>query len=332
MLSLFKYTLTLAVLMCSFSSLSQHLASNQYVDSQVIVTFDLKKKVEGIDFEVNRILQPVESDLTVYTAKKPFNAEHCTDGGTFSVIQEIAVKKGSKLIWRGSGYFDALEFSPDGQNFYVKRLHYSRHEHIVINDKVTINEVKYANYDKEPDKINKPCYSYEGVDELLISNNPTHLLAFYVHDGLGTPLHICKLPITTGYYKCPSISLDGQDIINFYAAKIANLNEIYVFFNNQVIRYNNNNKLLWTSNFPADLNGEFYKLFLYKNLIITHGRNNIAVFSKDNGALLWQRSRAGEEKALATFDSIYAVNNQIIFQIQGTTIYGIQDISQFIVE
>lgn len=319
--------------MCSFPSLSQQLAPNQYVDSQVIVTFDLKKKVEGIDFEVTHIHQPVESDLTVYMAKKPYNTEHCSaDSGTFSVIQEIAVKKGNKLIWRGSGYFDAPQFSPDGQIFYVQRLHYRRHEHIVINDKVAISEVKYANYDKTAENISKPCYNYEGVDVLLISNIETSLLAYYVHDGLETPLHICKLPITTRYNKCLSISLAWQDINNFYDAKIANHNEIYVFFDNKVIRYNNNNKPQWTSNFPAALKGKLSKFFLYKNLIITQGRNDIAVYSKDNGALLWQRSIVGEEEVLATFDSIYAVNNQLIFQIQGTTIYGVQDLNQFILK
>jgi|GEM_PF-3824316 len=331
--SLFKYTLIFTALLLPFSVLSQHLKSNQYVDNQVIVTFNLKKKIDGIDFEVTHIYQPVESDLTIYTAQKPFNAEHCSpDSGTFSLTQEIAVIRNKQLIWKGSGYFDSLEFSPNGQTLLVRQKFYHKEIDIVINNKVTMHEIKYTNnYDDDPDHSEEkmPCFRYEGVDTQLVSNTGSQYLAFFTHDGMETPLHICNFIDLIAYPKCPSIKLSWQEYNTFRTVQMVNSDEVYVLYEDKINRFSQT-KIQWSTKLPDKLTARFYTFFSYKNLIVAQGSQNVALFSTENGKLLWQRSRGGEESVVQTFDSVYALNNRLIFQLEGTTINGAVDISQFI--
>lgn len=332
---MYKQVSIFITLLClSITVNAQHLAQNQYVKDQVIVTFDLKQKIDGLDFEVNYIYQPIESDLTVYISKKLFDGEHCPpEGYTTKLTQDIAVYRDNKLIWKDSGYFDSLRFSSDGKTFKVFRHFHNKSQKIIINDLVTIHENRFAHYEEgyvPDDQESRPCFlNYEGFDEHLISNSGTHSLSFFIHDGLETPFSICTIKKQESGLVCQKVNPDWTNPNAFFKAQIVSENEIYVLYEHMLTRQSPN-KTLWNTTFSDKFHEKFNNFFVYKNLLILNGINDIAVFDKNNGQILWQRSRQGEEKVLQTFDSVFAKNNQLIFQLEGTTIHGAQNLSQFI--
>jgi hypothetical protein len=128
---------------------------------------------------------------------------------------------------------------------------------------------------------------------------------------------------------CSGLSINFKNIGEFCESQIVSSDEVYLLFNNVIQRYRASH-LLWSTPFSIDLKNKFYQFYIYKNLVITQGTNHIALFSTENGKLLWQRSRVGEESVVQSFDSVYALNNRLIFQLEGTSIDGAVDISQFI--
>ncbi len=310
-------------------------SSSASVYDQVSYKSGKTKVVSGISHRANNYYKHLQTGITVYAlateyeANNPSIPEFCSIDASY--YYELTVTFKNETLWHGKGIFDEPVFSPNGKTLWLTRRFDHIIQHTVITNGIvkSISEpIKSSFSDKESHKDNltteHSCPSSNRENVRKISNSGKQQLHL-VKNGYIRKIHRCDDISYTVNDKCTDLELISTPV----DIELGESQQIFVLSNAQVARFDDQ-VLQWSKSLKDFTYQGNAQLTSYRNLLLVTSRNKLHLYNKNNGELLYQRTRKADNQLFEPFFDVFFSRKYLIFPFFTHNEFGRVSIEQYL--
>lgn len=318
------------------------------VDGQVYTANGRPHPVDNVDFLVTNVDTHLQSKLSVYSHHREyrniyadsgnFPSQYCyQENSKLNLPHQVAVQKNKQLLWEGSGIFSDIEFSANGNALLFTRQFDHQHQHTIIaNGRVQhfYQDVRshHKNMTRHTNNFSKEhlCIDASPTKFKKIANDASQILRYErQHRSSINNVQLCHITDDTLFNSCEDITTSTKTSSPLINAAIGDNNEVYLVYTNKLIRLFGSAPQ-WKVSLNDFDDNYTARLILYKSLILVADDDVVNLYDRDNGNLLYTRSRLEKRDFFESFYYVHIREDKLVFQLKGTSDFGRVDISEYL--